>query len=140
MEIGLAKSIFGKWQKKLMMELKKKVDDGIDFCKKYYVMLQAVSSKMEDNLEVFFTVFVAQMNQSFSFWCWTVSPKVVYSWAFVETVQATWHCCVVILKAFWYNNSSPRQKYVTYMNIPLDHIAPQRTHFLLFSLYLLLVK
>ena len=32
---------------------KKKVDDGIDFCKKYYVMLQAVSSKMEDNLEVF---------------------------------------------------------------------------------------
>ena len=46
---------------------KKKVDDGIDFCKKYYVMLQAVSSKMEDNLEVFFTVFVAQMNQSFSF-------------------------------------------------------------------------
>ena len=68
MEIGLAKSILGKWQKKLMMELKKKrVDDGIDFCKKYYVMLQAVSSKMEDNLEVFFTVFVAQMNQSFSF-------------------------------------------------------------------------
>ena len=56
MEIGLAKSILGKWQKKLMMELKKKrVDDGIDFCKKYYVMLQADSSKMEDNLEVFYS-------------------------------------------------------------------------------------